>query len=71
LERIAVDELDEATMQDDFRYVASKLGWKEEEFREIFNSPNKSFRDYRHKLKVLRMGATLSSILGIERRVFK
>lgn len=71
LERIAVDELDEATMQDDFRYVASKLGWKEEELREIFNSPNKSFRDYRHKLKILRMGATLSSILGIERRVFK
>ena len=71
LERLSTPELDEETMRKEFRYVASKLDWSEEEFQRIFDAPNKSFRDYKNKLGIIKLGAQFSRLLGEERRIFR
>jgi hypothetical protein len=37
---------DSAKIIEDKEYIIKKLGLSEEEFRKIWNSPNKSFQDY-------------------------
>lgn len=71
LERISKPELDEETMAQEFEYVATKLGWTVDEFREIFNGKNKSFRDYKHKLFLITLGARIANLLGIDNRIFR
>jgi N-acetyl sugar amidotransferase len=71
LERIAKPELDEATMAQEFEYVATKLGWTVAEFREIFTGENKTFRDYKNNLLVITLGAKVANILGLDRRIFR
>ena len=71
LARIAKPELDEATMAQEFEYVATKLGWTVGEFQDIFNGKNKSFRDYKNNLFLITLGAKISNILGLDRRIFR
>jgi N-acetyl sugar amidotransferase len=71
LKRISKPELDEETMAREFEYVATKLGWMVAEFEDIFNGENKSFRDYKNKLFLIKLGARISNILGLEKRIFR
>jgi N-acetyl sugar amidotransferase len=71
LDRISRPELDEETMAHEFEYVATKLGWTVDEFREIFNAPNKSFRDYKNNLFLITLGARISNLLGLDNRIFR
>lgn len=71
LKRISKPELSQEEMMKDFRYVAKKLDWTEEEFWEIFNGKNKSFRDYKNNFFLIRLGATIMNFLGVDRRLFK
>ena len=71
LDRISRSELDELTMEKEFEYVASKLDWSVEEFKEIFNGENKSFKDYKNSFWLIRLGAKLAHILHIDRRLFR
>jgi N-acetyl sugar amidotransferase len=71
LERIAKPELDEATMAQEFEYVATKLGWTVAEFQEIFNGENKTFRDYKNNLLMITLGAKVANLLGLDRRIFR
>ncbi len=71
LDRISRPDIDEDEMAKEFEYVAKKLDLTVEEFTEIFNGPNKSFRDYKNNLLLITLGTTISRWLGIERRVFR
>lgn len=71
LERISKPELDEETMVRDFECVAKKLGLTVAELREIFNAPNKSFRDYENNLFWIELGVKASRLLGLENRIFR
>lgn len=71
LQRVATPELDERTMAQDFEYVATKLGWTVEEFEQIFNGENKSFRDYKNKLFWITLGARISNLLRLDNRIFR
>jgi len=71
LERISKPELDEQTMIEEFKYVATKLGWTVEEFEEVFKGSNKSFRDYKNNMFLITLGAHLSNIFGIDNRIFR
>lgn len=71
LERISKPELDEETMQQEFEYVATKLGWTVEEFRKIFEGRNKTFRDYRNNMFLITMGAKIANALGVDKRIFR
>lgn len=69
--RISKPELDEDTMEREFEYVATKLGWTVNEFKEIFNAPNKRFQDYANNYLWITLGAKIANILGIDNRVFR
>jgi N-acetyl sugar amidotransferase len=71
LERVSKPELSEEEMMKDFHYVAKKLDWTDEEFWEIFNGKNKSFRDYKNNFFLIGLGAKIMNFLGVDRRLFK
>jgi N-acetyl sugar amidotransferase len=71
LDRISRPELSEETMRRDFEFVATKLGWTVAEFEEILRGENKTFKDYKNNYFLIRLGVRISSILGLENRIFR
>lgn len=71
LERISRPEMDEHFLQQEFEYVAHKLGLTVPELQAIFEAPNKTFHDYKNKRWIIGLGAKVLSVLGIEKRLFR
>lgn len=71
LERIAKPEMDEHFLNQEFEYVAHKLDLTVEELKTIFDSPKKTFRDYRNKRNLIGFGANVMRKLGLEKRFFR
>lgn len=71
LERIAKPEMDEHFLTQEFVYVAHKLGLTVDELQSIFDSPKKTFRDYKNKRDLIGFGANLMRKLGLEKRFFR
>ncbi len=71
LERIARSEMDDKFLEHEFEYVANKLDLTVDEFRRIFEAPNKSYREYKNRLWLIRLGTNVMQGLGMERRLFR
>lgn len=71
LERVSKSELSEEFLKKEFEYVADKLDLSVNELQEIFEGENKTFHDYKNKIKLIRLGAKAMSILGLEKRLFR
>lgn len=71
LERISKPEMDEHFLKQEFEYVANKLGVSVKELQEIFDSENKTYRDYKNKRFLIGLGAKAMTILGLEKRLFR
>jgi N-acetyl sugar amidotransferase len=71
LERISRPELDEKVLEQEFEFVAQKLGLTIQELRDYFNGENKSYMDYKNKSKLITLGTRIMQFLGIEKRAFK
>jgi hypothetical protein len=71
LERLKVPVMTEQFLAKEFEYVAGKLDLRPEQLREIFNGPNKTFRDYRNKRALIGIGANVMRFLGLEKRLFR
>ena len=71
LERISKPEMDEHFLKQEFEYVANKLGVSVKELQEIFDSENKTYRDYKNKRFLIGLGARAMTILGLEKRLFR
>ena len=62
---------DEATIAEDFEYIAMKLDLSVAELDKIMHGPNKSFRDYKNSLALIDLGARVLRLVGVERRVMR
>lgn len=71
LDRLSLPEMDEHFLKQEFEFVANKLDLSVEELQEIFDAPNKTFRDYSNKRWAIGLGANIMSKLGLERRMFR
>ena len=71
LDRVCRSELSEEFLKKEFEYVADKLDLSVSELQEIFEGNNKTFHDYKNKIKLIRLGAKAMSILGLEKRLFR
>lgn len=71
LERISKPEMDELFLKQEFEYVANKLNLTKEELENIFNSPNRTYKSYRNKINIIKFGAKLMKIFGLEKRLFR
>ena len=71
LERISKSELPEEFLQKEFEYVADKLDLTRNELQEIFEGDNKTFYDYRSKIKIIKLGSKIMQKVGLEKRLFR
>ena len=58
--------LDEATVRQEFEYVANKLGIPTDELQGYLELPNKTYRDYRSQERFYSLGAWAMRVLGLE-----
>lgn len=63
--------LSEQFLTEEFDYVATKLDMAPHQLREIFDGPNRTYRDYRNKRALISLGATVMRLLGLEKRLFR
>ena len=66
LEKLKTPALDEATVRQEFEYVANKLRIGTDELQGYMDAPNKTFRDYRSQEAFYMMGAKVMKALGLE-----
>ena len=66
LERLKTPALDDATVRQEFEYVANKLGITIAELQGHFDAPNKTYRDYRSQDVFYTVGARVMKALGLE-----
>lgn len=71
LDRISRPELSEEFLEKEFEYVADKLDLTVKELRDIFEGENKTFHDYKSKIKLIGFGAMMMQKLGLEKRLFR
>ena len=67
LERLKYPAYDPETINQDFEYVATKLGISVEELQFYMDSPNKTYKNYKSQDKIYNIGAKLMRILGLEK----
>ena len=58
---------DQETIEDDFEFIATKLGIGVKELRELMEAPNKKYSDYKNKMWILSMGTIILKLLGEEK----
>ena len=71
LTRIKKPELSDEFHEKEFNYIADKLDISRDELKRIFDGKNKSFLDYKSKIKIINFGAKVLTKLGIENRLFR
>lgn len=71
LDRISRSEMDEHFLEQEFEYVAHKLGLRVDELQKLFDMPKKTYRDYKNKRDLIGVGANIMRKLGLEKRYFR
>jgi len=69
LARLQQPAYDPATIDEDFEYIATKLGISVEELRRYHEMPKKTYKDYKNQEWLFDMGAKVLKALGVERAV--
>jgi hypothetical protein len=67
LEKLKKPAYDEATIAQDFEYIATKLGITTSELQSYFDAPNKSYKDYKTQESIYKIGARIMKSLGLVR----
>jgi len=71
LERISKPELSEDFLQKEFDYVADKLDLTRDELQKIFEGENKTYKDYKNKMNIIKAGSKIMMKIGLEKRLFR
>lgn len=66
LEKLKTPPFDEATVTQEFEYVATKLGITVSELQGYLDAPNKSYKDYKSQDSIYSVGARVMKLLGLE-----
>jgi len=67
LEQLKKPAYNPATIEDEFNYIATKLGISSQELRHYFNMQKKYYWDYKNQQNIFRIGAKVLNLLGIEK----
>ena len=62
---------DSNEIENEFRFIAEKLDFEVEELNEIFKSENKSYTDYKNSNFFIDLGVKISTLLGLEKKLFR
>jgi N-acetyl sugar amidotransferase len=69
LEKLKRPAYDPATIDDEFEYIATKLGITVEELKGYHRMPLKSYRDYKNRHWMFDAGARVLKAVGVERAI--
>lgn len=69
LDKLKKPAYDPATIEDEFKYIATKLGITPEQLRRYFNMEKKYFYDYKNSVSLFKTGAKVLKYLGIEKAI--
>lgn len=69
LGKLEVPAYDPETIDDEFAYIAKKLGISVEELRHYHTMPLKTYKDYRNQEALFNIGAKVLRAVGIERSI--
>lgn len=70
-QKITKPAYDEATIADDFEYIATKLDISVDELRTLHNGPNKTYRDYKSAMPLIDLGTKVMRALGVQRAIIR
>lgn len=71
LEKLEQQPYDENTAKQDLEYIVERLEISKDDFIDLMNGPNKTFRDYHNSEKLLKSAIRLAMMVGIEKRNFR
>jgi len=71
LEKIAKPAYDEATIAQDFEYIATKLDIGVDELRALHQGPNKTYRDYKSAMPLIHLGTQVMRAVGVQRAIIR
>jgi N-acetyl sugar amidotransferase len=71
LERIAKEPYTRETVAQDFEFVATKLGLTVAELQELMRGPNKTYRDYKSRMRMIELGTAVLRALGVQRAIIR
>lgn len=66
LDKLKQPPFDEATIAQDFEYIATKLDISVEELQGYLDAPNKTYKDYRSQEQIYMLGAKVMKAFGLE-----
>ena len=69
LEKLKKPAYNPETIDEEFKYIATKLGITVEELREYFTMPKKFYWDYKNQLSMFKIGAKILKFLGVEKSI--
>ena len=67
LEKLTQPSYDSKTINQDFEYIATKLGISVRELKSYMDAPNKTYKDYKSQENIYNIGARVMRMLGLER----
>ncbi|MEG0730310.1 MAG: N-acetyl sugar amidotransferase [Cetobacterium sp.] len=71
LEKLSQPPYDEKLALQDLEYIAKKLGLTKEEFINLMNQENKTYKDYKSVDGLINLAVKISKKLGLEKRNFR
>lgn len=69
LEKLKKPAYDPSKIDDEFNYIATKLGITTKELRGYFNLPKKFYQDYKNQQSIFVAGAKALKFIGVERSI--
>lgn len=69
LEKLKKPAYNSETIEEDFNYIATKLGITKQELEIYFKSPKKFYWDYKNQERLFNLGAKILKLLGIEKSI--
>lgn len=71
LEKLATPAYREEDIEQDFEYVATKLGLEVDELRTLMESPNKSYKDYKNAMPLINLGTKILRVFGVQKALMR
>ena len=69
LEQLKKPAFNPETLDDEFNFIATKLGISSSELREYFNMPKMFYWDYKNQEKLFNIGAKILKLIGVEKSI--
>lgn len=69
LELLKIPAYDPETIEDEFKFIATKLNISVKELKSYMNAPNKTYKDYKNQESMFVLGAKLLKAIGVERSI--